>query len=247
MTDGVEVESEKSNASKLFERLARWRQTPAGVTVVNHRDEEGVGWWQAHVEAMTWLDEVQRQLEVLKVQGRPVEYLDPGLEAARRAILCTDWVMRETPSAPREHLTASDLGMLAGAVGMVDVAGVPIEDAAALQSLLPYVDEARALISGLDLDADARDYLLELVNRLDQALRGVGVHGEPDVRRWAAELIGALGIYASSGDEAQDDRTRGFIVRFGSTVKAFLLHEIPRAILASAMDGVVQGALPPGN
>ena len=236
MTDGVE--SEKSNASKLLERLDKWKQTPHGVTVLDHRDE-GNGWWEVHVETMGWLDELTVQMGHLEADGRPVGYLKPGLEAARRAVLSTSYPMVGKDGV-RPHLSDSDLGIFAGSVLLVDASGVPLEVAGALTQLLPFVDEARTLIESAELDGEARDYLLELVNRLSQALHGVGVRGESDVRRWSSELMGALAIYASSGDEKQEERFRSFVSGFGSIVRTFLMHDVPAAISSGAADAAIQ-------
>lgn len=237
MSDGVEPE--KSNASKLLDRLEKWKQTPKGVTVIAHRDE-GDGWWQIHIETMGWLDELARHMERLGKAGRPVTYMEAGLDSARRAILCTDWTMRDAPQGPREHLSASDLAVVAGAVMIVDATGVALADAAALTQLLPFVDEARELVNGItDLDAEVRDYLLELVNRLDQAIHGAGVRGESDVRRWVSELIGALAIYAHNGDEEQNGRVKSFMDRFVPAVKVFLFRDLPLALTT----GIVQEAI----
>lgn len=229
---------EPSNASKLYERLEKWQTTPHGVTVLDHRDE-GKGWWQAHVETMGWLDDLAHMLEHVEANQRQIERLKPGLEAARRAVLSTDHQMNGANNH-RQHLTDAELSILSGAVLLVDTTGVPLDVAGALTELLPFIDEARTLIESADLDGEARSYLLELVNRLSQALHGVGVRGESDVRRWASELIGALAIYATGGDIEQRNKFRDFMDRFGPKVKSFLVHEVPAAIASGAADAAIQ-------
>lgn len=244
MTTEAAPEPEPSNARKLIDRLEEWKTTPQGESVLGHRDE-GAGWWRAHVETIEWLDELSLRLDQLEQQGRPVAYMRPGVEAARKAVLCTNYPMEGNKDGARPHMSDGDLREIASAAMFVDATGITtLDDAEALLELVPFIEQARRLVESIDVDdGTVRDYLRLLVNEFSRAVYSVGLRGEAEVRRWASELIVALSIYANSGDEEQKNRVSVFLRGFGPKVMRLFARVAPEALAAGVAEKAIEAVI----
>lgn len=88
------------------------------------------------------------------------------------------------------------------------------------------------------LDDEARNYLLDLLESFDKAITRIGVCGAAEIRKLAAELIGAISLYLSDADEEDRSKVKEFITKFGKGVKEFL-----RIAVSSGIEGATGYAI----
>lgn len=189
----------------LCARLADWAVTPEGVTIHDHRVQDGADFWEVTLETMGWV----QMLESRAVSG-PILTADKDLlfNRVKDAILLTSLKVHDY--GPQTHLEKIELFALSGFVGSAKN-GLPFnvdEFQERLDELRGTVEDVRALVEGADfLGVDVRKYLLHLVEQLVQAIDNVARVGVEAVSVAISQLFFGM---CGAVDCCPEDEREGF-------------------------------------
>lgn len=234
----------RDNPTKLLhKRLTEWAVTPYDKTPKQHRQIEGRDWIEVHEEALSWLEQTVAHLTRNGVEAGEIKRLR---EDVANAIFASDEGLEVSSGQSVEHVTVETLRVLGMAAVSWSTPAWIEPDGQTLAEMLEAADELTTLIADASyLDDEARSYLLNLIGHFHKAITSISVFGVEEVRKLAAELVGALGIYLSDASDEQRSKASKLVTKLAEGIKKVLRIAVGAAIEGGT--GFILGALTTGN
>ena len=230
----------QSDGVRLAELITAWAEPlPPGKTLMDFRSwEQQTSWWKIHSEAVLLMLSVDKQVDAthdprLQNSWNLIEpRLWNGIFATEHGLVSGSQVSWFTPDT---------LAILDVVVSRLDIERKPLNMGSEFQALRDDLLGLRQdpLITGLP--DQAREYVLHLLARIEEALTEVAVTGTADVPVLVNQLIASLTrLFLLDPDQDGQGNIRNRIKRILTHLDAWLNSPIVTAIANGVASGVAQ-------
>jgi hypothetical protein len=227
-------------ARALATFIEGWIVLPQGTSTETLRwgkvAKNDISVWHQEADLISLLRDVERDLQVLAMNGKRVSQISRHVPAIYELLLGYTIGWTDKAQQSRRALPDAALDALWSLAELIDAVGLQPDlsegDFAALSAQLDSLLES--LEADSIMDASSQKYLVALTNELRQAAADTERFGTALVRRLSNELAGVLLGEAAVADPASENRRRYFeaaltLAKFGATTVAATALQIGTA------------------
>jgi hypothetical protein len=230
----------QSDGVRLAELITAWaKEIPSGKSLMEFRSSERkTSWWKVHGEAVLLMLNVANQVDAARDPRLQNSWnlIEPrlwnGIFATEHGLVSGSQVSWFTPDT---------LAILDVVVSRLDIERKPLNMGSEFQALRDDLLGLRQdpLITGLP--DQAKEYVLHLLTRIEEALAEVAVTGTADVPVLVNQLITSLTrLFLLDPDQDGQGNIRNRIKRILTHLDAWLNSPIVAAIAGGITSGVAQ-------
>lgn len=230
----------QSDGVRLAELITAWaKEIPSGKSLMEFRSSERkTSWWKVHGEAVLLMLNVANQVDAARDPRLQNSWnlIEPrlwnGIFATEHGLVSGSQVSWFTPDT---------LAILDVVVSRLDIERKPLNMGSEFQALRDDLLGLRQdpLITGLP--DQAKEYVLHLLTRIEEALAEVAVTGTADVPVLVNQLITSLTrLFLLDPDQDGQGNIRNRIKRILTHLDAWLNSPIVAAIAGGIASGVAQ-------
>ena len=230
----------QSDGVRLAELITAWaKEIPSGKSLMEFRSSERkTSWWKVHGEAVLLMLNVANQVDAARDPRLQNSWnlIEPrlwnGIFATEHGLVSGSQVSWFTPDT---------LAILDVVVSRLDIERKPLNMGSEFQALRDDLLGLRQdpLITGLP--DQAKEYVLHLLTRIEEALAEVAVTGTADVPVLVDQLIASLArLFLLDPDQDGQGNIRNRIKRILNHLDAWLNSPIVAAIAGGIASGVAQ-------
>lgn len=230
----------QSDGVRLAELITAWaKEIPSGKSLMEFRSSERkTSWWKVHGEAVLLMLNVANQVDAARDPRLQNSWnlIEPrlwnGIFATEHGLVSGSQVSWFTPDT---------LAILDVVVSRLDIERKPLNMGSEFQALRDDLLGLRQdpLITGLP--DQAKEYVLHLLTRIEEALAEVAVTGTADVPVLVNQLIASLArLFLLDPDQDGQGNIRNRIKRILTHLDAWLNSPIVAAIAGGIASGVAQ-------